>query len=143
VSASVVNLAEMSKMSANRLEAIVGKHVGAKLLDELSKVPSYSIETELEDPMPGCYDVRIKLRIQSTHSVDTPTYLLFPVLLVGKQDGDCNLIDHKVVSFAHSSKAELSVRIRQERSQQQVFVHGKCLSLRRDMCRKLRRALCP
>ena len=123
VSASVVNLNDMSKLSVPKLEAIVGKQLSAKVFEELSKVPSYQIDTELDSPKPNSFDVRIKLRIRSTHSPETPGYLLFPVLLVGKQDGDCNLIEHKVIGFVQSSNAEVSVRVKQERKQQQVFIH--------------------
>jgi hypothetical protein len=95
---AVVNLNDMEKVSAGKLEGILGKQVGTKLLDELAKVPSYSLLAVLEEA--GCSDVtrvNVRLTIESRcASSDSPTYYQFPLLLVGIQDGDANLIEYKV-----------------------------------------------
>ena len=54
---------------------------------------------------------------------DTPKPLLFPLLLVGRQDGPCKVIESRVLGFTQASSLEVIIKVPQESSQQQIFVH--------------------
>ena len=64
-----------------------------------------------------------QLNCNSLVVADTPKHLLFPLLLVGRQDGPCNVIESRVLGFTQASSLEVIVKVPQESSQQQIFVH--------------------
>ena len=117
----IVTLNDLQTVSIGRLEAIAGKTAAARLLEELGRMPVYSIQAVLEDPEPSSKEASIKLFITCNSSPDTPSFVLFPVLLVGRQDGD--IIHHRTLSFAQKASIEITVRVPQGLNQQQILVH--------------------